>query len=54
MVKNVNSLLAKTKLSCIDNSNIKDNHLNSSLLHLNSSGDVQLAKNFASYLSNVY
>ena len=51
-VKNVNSLLAKCKLSLIENSNILPSHLNGSKLHLKQSGSVKLAVNFANYLNN--
>ena len=53
-VKNVNSLLTKSKLSCVDNSNILPSHLNGSRLHLNKQGDVKLALNYANHLSKLF
>lgn len=52
-VKNVNSLLAKSKHSMIENTNIMASHLNGSKLHLKQSGNIQLAVNFANYLNTI-
>ena len=51
-VKNVNSYLAKCKLSVIENSNILASQLNGSQLHLKPTGSAKLAVNFANYLNN--
>ena len=46
-VKNLNSLLSKSKLTLMENSNILGKHLNGSKLHLNHGGDFQFSQNIA-------
>ena len=46
-IKNLNSLLSKSKLILMENSNILGKHLNGSKLHLNHGGDFQFSQNIA-------
>ena len=52
-IEEVNHILSRSLRNMINNRNIDRFHLNSSKLHLNKSGDTELAKNFISYMRNL-
>ena len=51
-IDEVNNLISQSNLPHVDHSNINSTHLNGSKLHLNHSGDIQLAKNFVNFLDS--
>ena len=52
-IKEVNHILSRSLRNMISNCNIARFYLNSSKLHLNKSGDTELAKNFISYMRDL-
>ena len=52
-IEELNHILLRSLRNMINNHNIDRFYPNSSKLHLNKSGDTELAKNFISYMRNL-